>query len=47
MGRAGRVAAWIEEYNYDRRHSSLGMRSPITYELALQTGELDQQEQAA
>ena len=28
-----RVAAWIEEYNHDRRHSALGMRSPITYEL--------------
>ncbi len=22
------VAAWIEEYNHDRRHSALGMRSP-------------------
>ena len=30
-----RLAIWIEEYNHDRRHSSLGMRSPITYELAL------------
>ena len=30
-----RVAAWIEEYNHDRRHSSLAMHSPITYELAL------------
>jgi transposase InsO family protein len=30
-----RLAAWIEEYNHDRRHSSLGMRSPIAYELAL------------
>ena len=27
-----RVAAWIEEYNHDRRHSSLGMLSPIAYE---------------
>ena len=35
-----RVAAWIEEYNHDRRHSSLGMRSPIAYELALRAGEL-------
>jgi putative transposase len=34
-----RVAAWIEEYNHDRRHSALGMRSPIAYELALYTGE--------
>jgi transposase InsO family protein len=31
-----RVAAWIEEYNHDRRHSALGMRSPIAYEIALQ-----------
>jgi transposase InsO family protein len=29
------VAAWIEEYNHDRRHSALGMLSPIAYELAL------------
>ena len=28
-----RVAAWIEDYNHDRRHSALGMRSPIDYEL--------------
>jgi putative transposase len=28
-----KVAAWIEEYNHDRRHSALGMLSPITYEL--------------
>jgi putative transposase len=27
-----RVAAWIEEYNHDRRHSALGMISPIAYE---------------
>jgi len=33
-----RVAAWIEEYNHTRRHSALGMRSPITYELTLQAG---------
>ena len=33
-----RVAAWIEDYNHDRRHSALGMRSPITYELTHQTG---------
>ncbi|WP_345001525.1 integrase core domain-containing protein, partial [Agromyces bauzanensis] len=30
-----RVAAWIEEYNHDRRHSALGMRSPIRFELDL------------
>ncbi len=32
--RAG-VAAWIEDYNHDRRHSALGMLSPVAYELAL------------
>ena len=30
-----RVAIWIEEYNRDRRHSALGMRSPLDYESAL------------
>ena len=33
-----RVAAWIEDYNHDRRHSALGMRSPIDYELTLPNG---------
>jgi transposase InsO family protein len=28
-------AAWIEEYNLHRRHSSLGMLSPVAYERAL------------
>ena len=42
-----RLAVWIEEYNHDRRHSSLGMRSPIAYEHALLAGEPEQQEQAA
>jgi putative transposase len=32
--RAG-VAAWIEDYNRHRRHSSLGMMSPAGYERAL------------
>ena len=32
--RAG-VAAWIEDYNHVRRHSALGMMSPVAYELAL------------
>jgi putative transposase len=41
-----RVAAWIEEYNHDRRHSALGMRSPITYELTHQTHD-DEPDQAA
>lgn len=27
-----RIAAWIGEYNHDRRHSSVGMRSPIQVE---------------
>jgi len=27
------VAIWIEEYNHDRRHSALGMLSPIAHEL--------------
>jgi transposase InsO family protein len=30
-----KVAAWIEDYNHRRRHSALGMRSPVDYELAL------------
>jgi putative transposase len=30
-----RVAAWIDEYNRDRRHSACGMHSPIDYERAL------------
>ena len=29
------VVAWIEDYNSQRRHSALGMRSPIDYEQAL------------
>jgi putative transposase len=29
------VAAWIDEYNRDRKHSSVGMRSPINYEHTL------------
>jgi len=29
-----RVAAWIDEYNRERRHSALRMRSPVDYELA-------------
>jgi putative transposase len=45
-----RVSAWIEEYNTTRRHSALGMRRPIAFELALQTQQragLDPQEPAA
>jgi transposase InsO family protein len=29
------VADWIEDYNHHRRHSALGMRSPIDHELSL------------
>ena len=39
-----RVQSWMEECNHDRCHSSLRMRSPVQFELALQT---DTQEQAA
>jgi transposase InsO family protein len=38
QARAG-VAAWIEDYNTARRHSALGMRSPLAYEHALAAGE--------
>jgi transposase InsO family protein len=38
-----RVAVWIEEYNHDRRHSSLGMLSPIAYELQLTQSDDDPQ----
>jgi putative transposase len=30
-----RVAAWIEDYNTTRRHSALGMLSPLAYEHTL------------
>jgi putative transposase len=33
-----KVAAWIEDYNTHRRHSSLQMMSPMQYERALQAG---------
>ena len=29
------VTAWIEDYNHERRHSALGMLSPVDYERAL------------
>jgi putative transposase len=37
QARAG-VAAWIEDYNAVRRHSALGMMSPVAYEQALAAG---------
>jgi putative transposase len=42
-----RVAVWIEEYNHDRRHSSLGMMSPVAYELQLLQHRNDEPEAAA
>ena len=33
-----RVSTWIEDYNTRRRHSALGMTSPLDYEQALRTG---------
>ena len=30
-----RVSAWIQDYNQHRRHSALGMMSPVSYEQAL------------
>jgi transposase InsO family protein len=38
QARAG-VAAWIEDYNTHRRHSALGMLSPVSYERALHATE--------
>jgi putative transposase len=34
-----KVAAWIEDYNTTRRHSALGMLSPLAYEQALAAAE--------
>jgi putative transposase len=42
-----RVAVWIEEYNHDRRHSALGMRSPIDYEHTHHTGHEPEHDHAA
>ena len=33
-----KVAAWIDHYNRQRRHSALHMMSPVDYELALAAG---------
>jgi len=37
-----RVAAWIEEYNHDRRHSGIGMLSPVQFELDFQAAHREQ-----
>jgi transposase InsO family protein len=42
-----RVAAWIEDYNHNRRHSALGMLSPIAYEHTLHTGGPEPQDDQA
>ncbi len=42
-----RIPAWIEEYNHHRRHSALGMISPVAHELALPTGTTDPPPRAA
>src|SRR5262249_19290038 len=42
-----RVAAWIDEYNRDRKHSSCGMRSPLDYESALRTAAHSHTEEVA
>jgi transposase InsO family protein len=34
-----KVAAWVEDYNTTRRHSALGMLSPVAYEQALTAGQ--------
>jgi transposase InsO family protein len=35
------AAAWIDEYNRERKHSACGMRSPLDYEFALRAAEHD------
>jgi putative transposase len=35
----GRVAAWIDNYNRTRRHSTCGMKSPIDYETTAMAAE--------
>ena len=38
QARAG-VAAWIEDYNHNRRHSACGMMPPVAWELAHGAGQ--------
>ncbi|MDQ1751700.1 MAG: putative transposase [Pseudonocardiales bacterium] len=35
------AAAWIDEYNRERKHSACGMRSPLDYEFVLRAAEHD------
>ena len=42
-----RVAAWIDEYNRERRHSTNGMLSPLDYELAQTAARAQADPQAA
>ena len=42
-----RIAAWIDDYNHDRKHSAIGMRSPIDYERSLSTDEPPERTTAA
>ena len=42
-----RVAAWIDEYNRERRHSTNGMLSPVDYELAQTAARAQTDPQAA
>jgi transposase InsO family protein len=42
-----RISVWIEEYNHHRRHSALGMRSPVDYELGLTEAGLDEPDRDA
>jgi putative transposase len=41
------VAAWIDDYNRDRRHSAVGMISPIDYEQTLRAQASSEPDQAA
>ncbi len=40
------VVDWIDDYNRTRRHSALGMRSPIAYEQALTSPPPDQDQES-
>jgi putative transposase len=35
-----KIAAWIDDYNRHRRHSALGMKSPVDYEQAMADGQV-------